>query len=167
MQTLLILTRMLQEDKQLFQLYNDLVVSGVITAEEFWSNRMQVGVASHIITEVYVQQCSIVIQHLFRQLLSLPMYELLFYLQTSKHVTLSQHIGVSPSFLSEIKPTSQGSNSISYNLTTDMIDSIFKTYPQGRTYNTLYPTLVCLVFTFKVLLGNVKNPIYSTFYLFQ
>ena len=34
--------RMLQEDKQLFQLYNDLVVSGVITAEEFWTNRTQV-----------------------------------------------------------------------------------------------------------------------------
>lgn len=33
---------MLQEDKQLFQLYNDLVVSGVISAEEFWANRMQV-----------------------------------------------------------------------------------------------------------------------------
>ena len=33
---------MLQEDKQLFQLYNDLVVSGVITAEEFWTNRTQV-----------------------------------------------------------------------------------------------------------------------------
>ena len=34
--------RMLQEDKQLYQLYNDLVVSGVISAEEFWSNRTHV-----------------------------------------------------------------------------------------------------------------------------
>lgn len=37
-----LICRMLQEDKQLYQLYNDLVVSGVITAEEFWTNRTQV-----------------------------------------------------------------------------------------------------------------------------
>ncbi|XP_067931403.1 general transcription factor IIH subunit 1-like [Watersipora subatra] len=86
--------KMLQEDKQLFQLYNDLVVSGVISAEEFWSNR------SHLTKEKISDQ--------------------------------NQNIGVSPSFLSEIKPTSDGSNSISYNLTSDMIDSIFRTYPQVK-----------------------------------
>lgn len=31
---------MLQEDPVLFQLYKDLVVSQVITAEEFWANRL-------------------------------------------------------------------------------------------------------------------------------
>ena len=31
---------MLQEDPVLFQLYKDLVVSQVISAEEFWANRM-------------------------------------------------------------------------------------------------------------------------------
>ncbi|KAJ8358078.1 hypothetical protein AAFF_G00036650 [Aldrovandia affinis] len=31
--------RMLQEDPVLFQLYKDLVVSQVISAEEFWANR--------------------------------------------------------------------------------------------------------------------------------
>ena len=30
---------MLQEDPELFQLYKDLVVSQVISAEEFWANR--------------------------------------------------------------------------------------------------------------------------------
>jgi len=30
---------MLQEDPELFQLYKDLVVSGVITTEEFWASR--------------------------------------------------------------------------------------------------------------------------------
>ena len=34
------LCRMLQEDPVLFQLYKDLVVSQVISAEEFWANRM-------------------------------------------------------------------------------------------------------------------------------
>lgn len=32
--------RMLQEDPVLFQLYKDLVVSQVISAEEFWANRL-------------------------------------------------------------------------------------------------------------------------------
>ena len=33
---------MLQEDPELFQLYKDLVVSGVVTADEFWSTRTNV-----------------------------------------------------------------------------------------------------------------------------
>ena len=36
------ITRMLQEDPVLFQLYKDLVVSQVISAEEFWANRLNV-----------------------------------------------------------------------------------------------------------------------------
>lgn len=31
--------RVLQEDPELFQLYKDLVVSGIVSAEEFWANR--------------------------------------------------------------------------------------------------------------------------------
>jgi len=34
--------RLLQEDPVLFQLYKDLVVANVITAEEFWTNRFTV-----------------------------------------------------------------------------------------------------------------------------
>lgn len=33
--------RMLQEDPLLFQLYKDLVVSQIISAEEFWANRLK------------------------------------------------------------------------------------------------------------------------------
>ena len=33
--------RILQQDPELFQLYKDLVVSGIITPEEFWSNRVK------------------------------------------------------------------------------------------------------------------------------
>ena len=33
---------MLQSDPELFQLYKDLVVSGIVSAEEFWANRVQV-----------------------------------------------------------------------------------------------------------------------------
>lgn len=31
---------MLQENPELFQLYKDLVVTGVITADEFWASRV-------------------------------------------------------------------------------------------------------------------------------
>ena len=36
--------RLLQEDPVLFQLYKDLVVANVITAEEFWANRFTVSI---------------------------------------------------------------------------------------------------------------------------
>lgn len=108
-------SRMLQEDKQLFQLYNDLVVCGVISAEEFWANRLQVkqGELANIAGISAINQSDT-------------------FLQSSKDTILRQNVGVSPAFLSEIKPQSTGANSISYNLTTDMMEAIFKTYPQGR-----------------------------------
>ena len=40
-----------------------------------------------------------------------------------------QDVGVSGSFLSDIKPQADGANGIKYNLTVDVINSIFKTYP--------------------------------------
>ena len=39
---------MLQEDPELFQLYKDLVVAGIVTAEEFWANRVQVSIDSFL-----------------------------------------------------------------------------------------------------------------------
>uniref|UniRef100_A0A3B3R262 General transcription factor IIH subunit 1 n=1 Tax=Paramormyrops kingsleyae TaxID=1676925 RepID=A0A3B3R262_9TELE len=39
--------RMLQEDPVLFQLYKDLVVSQVISAEEFWANRLSMNSVDH------------------------------------------------------------------------------------------------------------------------
>ncbi len=38
---------MLQEDPVLFQLYKDLVVSQVISAEEFWANRLSLNTVEH------------------------------------------------------------------------------------------------------------------------
>jgi transcription initiation factor TFIIH subunit 1 len=42
---------------------------------------------------------------------------------------VGQEVGVSGSFLSDIKPQADGANGIKYNLTADIVDSIFKTYP--------------------------------------
>ena len=40
-----------------------------------------------------------------------------------------QEVGVSGSFLGDIKPQADGANGLKYNLTPDVIESIFKTYP--------------------------------------
>jgi len=39
---------LLQEDPVLFQLYKDLVVANVITAEEFWANRFTVSLYCYV-----------------------------------------------------------------------------------------------------------------------
>ena len=44
--------RMLQEDPVLFQLYKDLVVSQVISAEEFWTNRLSYMSMDHALPNV-------------------------------------------------------------------------------------------------------------------
>ncbi|XP_013414327.1 general transcription factor IIH subunit 1 [Lingula anatina] len=86
--------RMLQEDPELFQLYKDLVVSGVISADEFWASKQGQN-----------QQVS----------------------NTSAKV--NQDVGVSPAFLADIKPQADGCNGLRYNLTADIVESIFRTYP--------------------------------------
>uniref|UniRef100_A0A4W4GJK6 General transcription factor IIH subunit 1 n=1 Tax=Electrophorus electricus TaxID=8005 RepID=A0A4W4GJK6_ELEEL len=86
--------RMLQEDPVLFQLYKDLVVSQVISAEEFWANRLKLSSTDH------------------------------FSSNNNK-----QEVGISAAFLADIRPQTDGCNGLRYNLTTDIIESIFRTYP--------------------------------------
>ncbi|XP_055621631.1 general transcription factor IIH subunit 1 [Toxorhynchites rutilus septentrionalis] len=47
----------------------------------------------------------------------------------AKDQTQKQDIGVSGAFLADIKPQTDGCNGLRYNLTTDVIECIFKTYP--------------------------------------
>ncbi|KAM9807875.1 general transcription factor IIH subunit 1 [Neosynchiropus ocellatus] len=86
--------RMLQEDPVLFQLYKDLVVSQVISAEEFWANR----VGNLNDSESTVNNGK-------------------------------QEVGISGAFLADIRPQTDGCNGLRYNLTADIIESIFRTYP--------------------------------------
>ncbi|TRY95995.1 hypothetical protein DNTS_002157 [Danionella cerebrum] len=88
--------RMLQEDPVLFQLYKDLVVSQVISAEEFWANRMSLSAVDH------------------------P-------LNNNK-----QEVGISAAFLTD------GCNGLRYNLTSDIIESIFRTYPTEKEFWTRF-----------------------------
>ncbi|XP_003737156.1 general transcription factor IIH subunit 1 [Galendromus occidentalis] len=79
--------RVLQDDPKLFELYTNLVVGKIITADKFWQTYM-------------------------------PKKE------------SAQSIGVTGSFLVDVKPeASDGGAGYKYNLTTDTIDNIFKTYP--------------------------------------
>ncbi|XP_068595574.1 general transcription factor IIH subunit 1 [Brachionichthys hirsutus] len=86
--------RMLQEDPLLFQLYKDLVVSQVISADEFWANRLG---------DINTTDSS---------------------LNNNK-----QEVGISGAFLADIRPQTDGCNGLRYNLTADIIESIFRTYP--------------------------------------
>uniref|UniRef100_A0A8C6UQX5 General transcription factor IIH subunit 1 n=1 Tax=Neogobius melanostomus TaxID=47308 RepID=A0A8C6UQX5_9GOBI len=86
--------RMLQEDPVLFQLYKDLVVSQVISAEEFWANRL--GSNNNADSAVSNNK---------------------------------QEVGISGAFLADIRPQTDGCNGLRYNLTADIIESIFRTYP--------------------------------------
>ncbi|KAM9815956.1 general transcription factor IIH subunit 1-like [Syngnathus typhle] len=87
--------RMLQEDPLLFQLYKDLVVSQVISAEEFWANRL-----GGLNTHTHPAVCN-----------------------------NKQEVGISGAFLADIRPQTDGCNGLRYNLTADIIESIFRTYP--------------------------------------
>lgn len=82
---------LLSQNPSLLQMYRDLVITEVLTAEEFWSTH----------AKQYTDQ------------------------QTAQ----KQDIGVSAAFLAEIKPTTDGVNALKYNLTADIIQCIFKTYP--------------------------------------
>lgn len=83
--------KLLSSNPALLQLYKDLVMTEVVTSEEFWS------------------------QHAAQY--------------TQKQKQQPQDIGVSGAFLADIKPQTDGCNGLKYNITPDIIDCIFKTYP--------------------------------------
>nr|CAG4640782.1 EOG090X04EN [Eulimnadia texana] len=89
--------KLLSENPQLLQLYVDLVISHIITADEFWNEH------------------------------AAP-----FIKKQSEGNSSKQEIGVSPAFLADIQPQADGANGLRYNLTADMIQSIFKTYPSVK-----------------------------------
>jgi transcription initiation factor TFIIH subunit 1 len=84
--------KVLTDNPRLLQLYKDLVISKVLTSEEFWV--------------IHDKE-----------------------LQALKDSSSKQDAGVSGNFLSEIKPVTDGCNGFKYNLTGEIIDSVFKAYP--------------------------------------
>lgn len=85
--------KLLTDNPRVSQLYIDLVTTGLMGAEEFWT------------------------------------------LHSDKLASVSnatQELGISASFLADVVPKVDGANSMRYNLTPQIIQSIFKTYPQVR-----------------------------------
>lgn len=82
---------LLSSNPTLLQLYKDLVITEVVSSEEFWAQHAQ--------------------QY------------------TQKRKQQPQEIGVSGAFLADIKPQTDGCNGLKYNITPDIIECIFKTYP--------------------------------------
>ena len=121
---------MFQEDPELFNLYKELVVTKVISAEEFWANHKEKkagannngsgnGSAGSAPSTAGGASSS------SSSSSSAP--------STSQQAaSAKQVIGVSPAFLADIQPQSDGANGLKYNLTPDIIDSIFRTYPAVR-----------------------------------
>jgi transcription initiation factor TFIIH subunit 1 len=96
--------RILLENPNLYQLYNDLVVSSIISSEDFWNHYAEISKL------------------------------------TSETEKTSQTIGVSQRFLSNLRPKTDGSSEMKFNLTFDDKQSIFKTYPSVRQkYSQLVP----------------------------
>ncbi|KPJ03502.1 General transcription factor IIH subunit 1 [Papilio xuthus] len=93
-------SRLLSLHPTLKHLYEDLVISKVLSSEEYWNT------------------------------------------PTLKHYTdssnVKQEAGVSGAFLADIQPQTDGCNGLKYNLTQDIIDAIFKTYPAVRKKHVDY-----------------------------
>lgn len=106
--------RILSENPNLLQLYKDLVITQVLTSEEFWNTH----------AKVYTQQ-----KAAKQEIGNLFFFRTSFYSQTSPKIYYSLVPGVSGAFLADIKPQTDGCNGLKYNLTADIIDCIFKAYP--------------------------------------
>ncbi|XP_053615975.1 general transcription factor IIH subunit 1 [Plodia interpunctella] len=87
-------SRLLSLHPTLKHLYEDLVISKVISSEEYWNT---------------------------------PTLK-----QYTESNNIKQEAGVSGAFLADIQPQTDGCNGLKYNLTQDIIDAIFKTYPAVR-----------------------------------
>lgn len=101
--------RILTEHPELFQLYKDLVGSQVISTEEFWTRV----VPSRLSQTKAVNGASCSGVNGYHRPNGLN----------------GQSVGISPAFLSGIKPSTDGCNGIKYNITPDVIEAIFRTYP--------------------------------------
>lgn len=113
--------RILQQDPDLFNLYKDLVGSKVISPDEFWTQ------LAPIRCPQLIKTLNINPSHLIdKPNLASSLHNSSFSANSS---TVNQSVGISAAFLADIKPQADGCNGIKYNITTDIIEAIFRTYP--------------------------------------
>ena len=99
--------KILHENPELYQLYKDLVASQIITGDDFWT---QVA-ASRLNPE----------SGMIKSISDL--------ISSTSLSSGKQAVGISPAFLSGIKAQTDGCNGMKYNITNDIIEAIFRTYP--------------------------------------
>ena len=104
-----------------FNLYKELVVSKVISAEEFWANHKEKKASAAGASTTNAVSAS-----------SSPSTSAAASSSAQQPAPPKQFIGVSAAFLADIQPQSDGANGLKYNLTPDIIDSIFRCYPAVR-----------------------------------
>lgn len=117
--------KILLENPGIYQLYRDLVGSNVITAEEFWSQVVPSKLRSDgsLINPSFTKSVTDLISRVTND---------------PSGNSSKQLIGISPAFLTGLE-TSDGCNGTKYNLTNEIIEAIFRTYPavKRKHYDTV------------------------------
>ncbi|KAM7542309.1 hypothetical protein Aperf_G00000010324 [Anoplocephala perfoliata] len=116
--------RILESNPHLLSLYKELVVTGILSSEEFWarpefSQAKSIGSSSTSSSKEKDQ-------------LAPPQWVSSTGISCSLVPERPQVAGVPSCLLSDIKPEMDGANSIRYNLTRESIDAIFRAYPAVR-----------------------------------
>uniref|UniRef100_A0A0X3PDI6 General transcription factor IIH subunit 1 n=1 Tax=Schistocephalus solidus TaxID=70667 RepID=A0A0X3PDI6_SCHSO len=116
--------RLLESNPQLLALYKELVVTGILSSEEFWARPEfpQKSGSSPSVSNAKASEKQSLTDATGKSQ-ALTSYRLQERAQTP---------GVPSFLLSDIKPEVDGVNSIKYNLTQETIDAIFRAYPTVR-----------------------------------
>ncbi|KAH9280862.1 General transcription factor IIH subunit 1 [Echinococcus granulosus] len=116
--------RILESNPHLLSLYKELVVTGILSSEEFWARpefSQSKSVGSTALSSAGTKDGTVPSQWVSRSGISLNLTQ-----------ERTQIAGVPSCLLSDIKPEMDGTNSIKYNLTKEIIDAIFRAYPAVR-----------------------------------
>lgn len=116
--------RILESNPHLLSLYKELVVTGILSSEEFWARpefSQAKSVGSTAPLSAGTKDGTAPSQWVSRSGIALNLTQ-----------ERTQIAGVPSCLLSDIKPEMDGANSIKYNLTKEIIDAIFRAYPAVR-----------------------------------
>nr|CAH8869698.1 unnamed protein product [Trichobilharzia regenti] len=138
--------RLLESNPEILALYKELVVSGILSSEEFWarpefshSSNSSSKCSSNVKTNSKVPPAATttasetVGSNTSEVSNTIPSNGPTSQISRSFHLDeRPQVVGVPSCLLSDIKPEADGANGIKYNLTHDTIDAIFRAYPSVR-----------------------------------
>lgn len=128
--------RLLESNPDILALYKELVVTGILSSEEFWA-RPELSKGDNVKSsknngQKTSQESLVRGTETSNNLLAMQTSIINNSTQISRGFQLSdnpQIVGVSNSLLSDIKPEADGANGIVYNLTHETMNSIFRAYP--------------------------------------